>query len=156
MANTPFDRALDFITSFRAKYQNPNGRTAGSVFTHWFGNLEYVEAKIGNGERVHEVRLFRDGAEQYSYWLDADERRPIVAKMMLAGMKQSKIAQLLKFSPSTIGSDVKYLRVYTTLLASIESNLRPLTNRMHRDHRPALRKQTYSNDIVPQHSNSVH
>lgn len=88
-----------------------------------FGTLEYIELKLNR--EIVAVQLFRDGAEEYTYWLTQEEREPIIAGMIKAGLKQSQIARLLKFSAGTISRDVRRIRLTTTLLDGVQG-LRPM------------------------------
>ena len=53
---------------------------------------------------------FHEGVPVFTYWLSREQRIDIVKAFFEEGYTQSKIAQMLGFSPTTIGKDVRYLR----------------------------------------------
>lgn len=119
-SNNKMDRAGEFIANFRAKHQNT--RKFWTLTLQKYKNLELIITQVGD---KHDIRLFRDGADEVlSYWLEAKERRPIVVDMLKAGMKQTVIAKMLKFHPGTIHNDVRWLRDNTDLLDNV-TTLRP-------------------------------
>lgn len=87
-----------------------------------FENLEYIETNF-RGQLA--VQLFRDGAEEFTYWLNQKEREPLIVGMLKAGMKQTMIARMLKISSSTVNKDVRQIRLTTDKLNNV-THLRPL------------------------------
>jgi hypothetical protein len=112
------DRAREYVMDFLDRYEN--SRKYVQVTIHKFLYLKLVITQV---DKQYEAKLFSHGAEQQTYWMVMDERRPLVARMMKAGMKQSIIAKCLKLHPGTIHNDVAYLRDNTTLLDGVK--LRP-------------------------------
>lgn len=123
------DRARDFITDFLNKYKG--GRKYVQLTIHKFLYLELVVTQV---DRDTKAKLFVRGAEQNDYWLDPVERRPLVVKMLKAGMKQTVIAKCLKLSASTIYKDVATLRAETDLLDEVPQ-------RKRKTKAPVLRQQ---------------
>lgn len=123
------DRARDFITDFLNKYKG--GRKYVQLTIHKFLYLELVVTQV---DRDTKAKLFVRGAEQNDYWLDPVERRPLVVKMLKAGMKQTVIAKCLKLSASTIYKDVAALRAETDLLDEVPQ-------RKRKTKAPVLRQQ---------------
>lgn len=113
-------RAQEYMTSFFDTVTRRN------VYKHLeyyeFENLEYIETSIGD---KFKVQLFRDGSEEFTYWLSQKEREPLIIRMLKAGMRQTLIAKLLKISSSTVNKDVRHLRLYTDKLNGV-THLRPL------------------------------
>lgn len=114
------DRAREFVTKFYDKYIN--SRRYVSLTIHQYKNLKFI---ITNVAGTQKSVLFRDGAEEYSYWLPREERQHLVVEMMKSGMRACLIAKMMKFSPGTIYSDVAYLRLNTTLLDSVPRRMQP-------------------------------
>lgn len=113
-------RALQYMAEFHAKKV---GKTAVKTLSYYqYDNLEYIETNI-RGQLS--VQLFRDGAEEFTYWLNQKEREPLIIGMLRAGLRQAQIAKLLKLSSSTINKDVRHLRLYTDKLNNVK-HLRPL------------------------------
>jgi DNA-binding CsgD family transcriptional regulator len=114
------NRAQEYMNKFHAR-KLAKGQLK-SLQYYMFENLEYIETNFRGELRV---QLFRDGAEEYTYWLTREEREPIIIRMLTAGMKQTLIAKILKISSGTVNKDVRMLRLYTDKLNHI-THLRPL------------------------------
>lgn len=135
------DRARDFINKFYD--QNYNSRRYVSLTIHQYRKLKLITTTVGD---KHDARLYRDGMEEYTYWLTAEERQPLIAEMMKAGIKRPVIARMLKFAPATIYRDVAYMRACTTLLDGIEFP----TRRPKAVVRPTRSRSTVSTSITLQ------
>lgn len=128
------DRAKQYIDEIYEKYEN--SRKYVQITIHKFLFLKLVVVQVDKG---YESRLFRNGADEQTYWMAVEPRRAFVAKMLKAGMKQTIIAKCLKFSAGTINKDVAYLRDYQPeLLEGVK--LRP-----RRGEEPTVRRITRTN-----------
>jgi hypothetical protein len=109
-----------FEDAILAAYQmNKHSRRRVQIKTDSFGKLQMLEVFIGNVKNQtakYQFKLFRDGAQVFSYWLGQEERCPLVAKMMHEGYTQTGIAKMLGIHVSTVHKDVRYMRDHTVLL----------------------------------------
>ena len=99
------DRAKQYIDEIYEKYEN--SRKYVQITIHKFLFLKLVVVQVDKG---YEAKLFRNGVEEFAYWMAVEPRRAFVAKMMKAGMKQTIIAKCFKLSTGTITKDVAWLR----------------------------------------------
>jgi hypothetical protein len=117
VAKKDFDAVEDAILS--AYQMNKNSRRRVQVKIDMFKNITLLEIYIGNvkgKDYKYRQRLFRDGVETFSYWLDQEQRCPLIAKMLFEGYSQARTAEMLGFHVGTIHKDVRYMREKTTLL----------------------------------------
>lgn len=107
-------RAQAYMNEFHARKL---GKGQAKILNYYeYENLEYIET---NFRGQLKVQLYRDGMEEFSYWLNQKERQPLIIGMLKAGLKQAMIAKILKLSGSTINKDVRWLRLNTDKLDSV-------------------------------------
>lgn len=82
---------------------------------------------ISINDTEEQLRVFIEGVEQFGRDYTVEERLPMVAQMLRAGLKQVTIAKMLKTPATTINRDVRWLRLNRPdMLAGGKGKLRRL------------------------------
>lgn len=102
----------EYIAIAKERCNKARAKYFARFMVEYFENMAVVTVIV---QERYQVAVFVEEADgtywpTFTYWLDKEQREPIVARMYKAGISGTKIATFLRRSPATIYQDLKAIR----------------------------------------------